>query len=238
MWDVHVAAVEAGLYGNRDRLARLPPAEARFARSWGYTAVEFIAAGDFPSDRDSIGRTQAIILPRRLVADGDFGDAASDLTWHQHMALHAIDALYAAEELSNGALFRAWREALAQPRCAALCPYILDQALAEELDSLPSYLRAALDLLQGVDRRPAWAANGSTLACSGSDESALACRVGATTRSFQCSVASGVREWSCRTCVGSGTAVFTRMFCPDGSTSIPTGACSILEATEIASGGC
>ncbi|HEY5922803.1 MAG TPA: Leg1-related protein [Kofleriaceae bacterium] len=238
MWDVHVAAVEAGLSTNRDRLAQLPPPEQRFARAWGYTAVEFIAAGDFPSDRDSIGRTQAIILPLRLVADGDFGDGSADLTWHQHMALHAMDALHEAERLTNHALFRAWQEALAEPRCAALCPFILDQALAEELDGLPSYLRSALDVLQGIDRRPAWAVNGSALSCSGSDPSALSCKASGTTRSFTCSLASGVREWSCRTCVADGTAVFVRMFCPAAATNEPGGACSVVEAAEIASGGC
>lgn len=241
MWDVHVAAVREGLARNGDRAGVLAPGEDRFAVSWGYTAVEFIAAANFPSDAGSIGRMQELLLPLRPVVPGDYDDAGPpDLTWHQHMAVHAMEVLHEVEAASDGILLEVWQNALAQPRCAALCPYLLDQGLYEGLDDLPAYLWDVIDWMSGIDQRPGWAANGEVLDCEPTGDGAMACSAAGEPLPFECSLATGVREWSCRTCLpdGSGAAMFTRMFCPDGTTATPGGPCEVLEAGRFASGAC
>lgn len=241
MWDVHVAAVHEGLRRNVNHMNRLPPGENRFAISWGLTAVEYLAAANLPSDADTIGRMQTLLLPMRTVMPGDYGEALpADLTWHQHTALHGMDLLHEIQLATEGELFALWKNALARPRCAALCPYLLDQALGEGVENLPAYLYDVIDWISGVGERPSWAENGETLDCQSDGAGAMTCSAGGERLRYQCNLATGVRDWSCRTCLPDqpGTALFASLFCPDGSTLTPGGRCEVREAGAFATAAC
>lgn len=140
LWRFHVCAIERGLALAADRLATLPPAEARFAESWGHCLVGLLAAANAPTDHDSIRGMQRL-LPSRLVTDEDWGAPASE---PQQRVLHGMRALHDDERRTGGELATRLAAVAVTPDGARSAATSLWQALAFGGPDAAAHLRAAL----------------------------------------------------------------------------------------------
>ena len=110
LWTFHATALADGLARNADELDRLPWAERRFSRAWGYSVTEILAAINFPTDRSRIEQLNQLLLPWRVVTGSDLNPlASSDLPATQRAGLIALVLLDEFEARTDKLVLRTVR---------------------------------------------------------------------------------------------------------------------------------
>ncbi|XP_075056760.1 protein LEG1 homolog [Mixophyes fleayi] len=110
MWSAHVESIKAALPRCSKRLSYISAPEGNFGKNWA-TAVEFIAATDFPTDFQSTNEFQTF-LPHRMLVDGDVAPYISDFSKQENMVLLSLHSIKNVNTLTGGLLLRLWKKAM------------------------------------------------------------------------------------------------------------------------------
>lgn len=97
MWTYHTSAIRRTLSLNESELALLPDGEREFARAWGATWVELLAAANFPTDAATVEFVQGSAIPQRIVEPADYYFFGSDLPRNARTFIRALAVLDAFE---------------------------------------------------------------------------------------------------------------------------------------------
>lgn len=123
LWDAHLESVRTGRRRFESALGGFPAAERRFARAWGETTVEFLAALNFPTDALVSGYVNDL-LPGFVLHGRRVVGPANELTPSQRLLLNQLTELHDYERHRNGRLLDRLRE---------LAPIFRDRGLYRHL---------------------------------------------------------------------------------------------------------
>ncbi|XP_063775414.1 protein LEG1 homolog [Pseudophryne corroboree] len=110
MWKAHVESINAALPRCSKRLSYLSAPERKFGLDWA-TAVEFIAATNFPTDLQNTNEFQAF-LPHRILVKGDVAPFISDFSEQENRVLATLGLLKNVNSLTGGFLLKQWKKAM------------------------------------------------------------------------------------------------------------------------------
>lgn len=110
MWSAHVESINVALPHCAERLSYLSGPEGSFGKDWS-TAVEFIAATNFPTNFQSTNDFQTF-LPKRILDEGDKAPHIPDFTEQENSVLATLHFINQVNTFTGGYLLRLWKKAM------------------------------------------------------------------------------------------------------------------------------
>ncbi|XP_072266318.1 protein LEG1 homolog [Pyxicephalus adspersus] len=117
MWKPHVESINAGHLRCSKRLHYLSVPEGNFGKDWA-TAVEFIAATNFPTNFLSTNVFQRF-LPHRKLVDGDKVPNIADFSEQENRVLFTLQLINKANTDTGGFLLKLWKKAMCSDQAKA-----------------------------------------------------------------------------------------------------------------------
>ncbi|XP_066446922.1 protein LEG1 homolog [Eleutherodactylus coqui] len=110
MWAAHVHSINVGLPRCSKRLHYHSNPEENFGKDWA-TAVEFIAATNFPTNFQSTNNFQKF-LPHRVLLANDQAPHIDDFSEEENRVLATLHAINKYNKITGGYLLKLWKKAM------------------------------------------------------------------------------------------------------------------------------
>ncbi|XP_056419578.1 protein LEG1 homolog [Hyla sarda] len=110
LWRAHMESIAVALPRCSDRLHHLSESEGNFGMDWA-TAVEFIAASNFPTNFQITNDFQTF-LPKRILKEGDKAPYIPDFSEQENRVLATLHLLNKANTFTGGFLLKLWKKAM------------------------------------------------------------------------------------------------------------------------------
>lgn len=118
-----------------------------FGRGWALL-VDFIAATHFQTNLNNTHKQQTMALPPRILHNTDHPPDIPDFNKDQNNALVIINAIYYAEELTDGGFLYLWRKAMCSPQGRADGREMLENLLNYPLVVAKDLVKLVFDFIK------------------------------------------------------------------------------------------
>ncbi|XP_075720374.1 protein LEG1 homolog [Rhinoderma darwinii] len=146
MWRAHVESINVALPRCSERLRYLSGPEGGFGEDWA-TAVEFIAATNFPTNFQSTNDFQTF-LPHRILVENDKVPNIPDLSETENRVLSTLHSINKVNRFTGGYLLSLWKKAMCSEQGKAAGRNLLQNMVTDPNLAPQTMIKIMIELLK------------------------------------------------------------------------------------------